>query len=74
MVSVNAVPDAFITEVPEEGGGEVVGACVAVPEGLYELRYKYYVTGYFKDQAKVTVYCAIVDPPLDKTTAQQRIG
>ena len=38
-----------LTEEPE-GGGEVVGACVAVLNGIYELRYDYYATTHFKDQ------------------------
>ena len=54
--------DQHPTEGGEEGGGDIIGSCVVVPEGRYELRYMYYQTGYFKDQAKVTVFCAIIEP------------
>lgn len=50
------------TEERGEGGGDIIGSCVAVPDGQYELRYMYYQTGYFKDQAKVTVFLAIIEP------------
>ena len=51
-----------LDEEPDEGGGEIIGNCIAIPPGIYEVRYMYYATGYFKDQAKVTVFFAIVDP------------
>lgn len=50
------------TEEPVEGGGEISGALVLVPDGEYELRYMYYKTAYFMDQAKVIVYCVIIEP------------
>lgn len=58
----NSLPGAIEDEEPDEGGGEVVGNCIPIPSGTYEVRYMYYSTGYFKDQAKVTVHFAIVEP------------
>ena len=55
----SASEDAVETK---EGGGHIIGSCIAVPEGRYELRYMSYRTGYFRDQAKVTVYFAIISP------------
>jgi len=51
-----------LDEEPEEGGGEILGTCLSIPPGMYEVRYMYYATGYFRDQAKVTVYFGIVEP------------
>ena len=52
----------LLDEEPDGGGGEIIGNCIPIPPGIYEVRYMYYATGYFKDQAKVTVYFGIVDP------------
>ena len=42
-------------EEPEDGGGELAEICITVPDGIYEVRYMFYATSYFRDQAKVTV-------------------
>ena len=52
----------LLDEEPDGGGGEIIGNCIPIPPGIYEVRYMYYATGYFKDQAKVTVYFAVVEP------------
>ena len=51
-----------LTEEPDEGGGEIIGNCIVIPPGTYEVRYMYYGTGRFRDQAKLTVYCAVIKP------------
>ena len=48
-----------LTEEPE-GGGEIFGACVAVPDGEYELRYIDYETAMYFGNPKVILHCAIV--------------
>jgi hypothetical protein len=50
------------SEESDEGGGEVVGACIAVPKGEYELRYIDYETARFFGNPKVILHCAIIDP------------
>ncbi len=49
------------SEEPAEGGGEVAGACVVVPDGEYEIRYMSYETAFFFGSPKVTVHCSIVE-------------
>lgn len=50
-----------LTEEPVESGGEIYGACVAVPDGEYELRYIDYETAMFFGNPKVILHCAIVE-------------
>ena len=45
-----------------EGGGEIIGNCIPIPPGRYEVRYMYYATGYYKDNPKVIVYCGVIEP------------
>jgi len=51
-----------LDEEPDEGGGEVIGNNIVIPSGNYEVRYMCYATSYFKDSAKVTIYCAVIEP------------
>jgi len=50
-----------MTHEPEDGIGEVVGACVLVPEGKYEVAYLSYETGKFFGQPKVMVHFSIIN-------------
>jgi len=47
------------SEEPDEGGGEIEGGCIAVPNGKYELKYMYYATAMYFGSARVIVHCAI---------------
>ena len=49
-------------EEGDGGGGEIVGNCISILPGIYEVRYVCYTTGYFKNNAKVTVHCSVVNP------------
>ena len=60
--SKNDLPDPFVEDEPEEGGGDIVGNCIAIPPGIYEVRYLYYATSYFINNAKVTLYFAVIEP------------
>jgi hypothetical protein len=51
-----------LSEEPAEGGGEISGACVAVPDGEYELRYINYETALFFGSPKVILHCSIIEP------------
>ena len=46
----------------EEGYIDVAGCNIVLPPGRYEVRYCYYETGQYRDQAKVTVHFAVVSP------------
>jgi len=52
----------LLDEEPAEGGGEVTGACITVPNGEYELRYIDYETARFFQSPKVILHCAIIEP------------
>lgn len=45
-----------------EGGGEIDGICITVPDGEYEVRYDFYETAILFGTPKVIVHCAIVSP------------
>ncbi len=57
----NDLPGAFVSEEPDEGGGEIVGNCIPIPSGIYEVAYLYYATAYFKDNPKVIAHFSIVE-------------
>ena len=48
-----------VAEEPEEGGGQIDGGCIAVPNGKYELRYMYYETAMYFGSPRVVVHCAV---------------
>ncbi len=52
----------LLTEEAVEGGGEISGSCIAVPNGEYELRYIDYETARFFGTPKVIIHCEIVEP------------
>ena len=58
----NGLPDVYMAEEAAEGGGNIHGACICVPDGEYEVRYIDYETAFFFGNPKVVLHCAIVVP------------
>jgi len=51
-----------VIDLQESAGGVIINPSVVVPDGLYELSYRYYRTSTFMDQPKVEVHFGITYP------------
>jgi len=61
MTDDDSKSDQF-SEESSDGGGEIFGSCVLVPDSEYELRYVDYETALYFGNAKVIVHFAIIEP------------
>lgn len=63
-MTVSGFPSDLDSQAEEcpDGGGEIDGICVVVPDGEYEVRYDYYETTAAFRNTKVELHCAIIMP------------